>query len=113
MKWAGRFQWECIMSAEKGFYSIIQYCPDLWRGEAANVGVVLFQPESRQMSVKLSDTLARVKHFRYLELSDKAQQGTLTAAERGELEDYLDVDDLLMMLQAKARASLAPENSTN
>jgi hypothetical protein len=51
--------------------------------------------------------------LRYLELSDKAQQGTLTAAEKVELEEYLDVDDLLMMLQAKARASLTPANSTN
>ena len=50
---------------------------------------------------------------RYLELSEKAQQGTLTGTERMELEEYLDVDDLLMMLRAKAHASLAPEGSTN
>lgn len=29
----------------KGYYSIIQYCPDLSRFEAANVGVLLFCPE--------------------------------------------------------------------
>jgi len=51
--------------------------------------------------------------LRYLELSGKAQQGTLTTAERLELDEYLDVDDLLMMFQAKARASLTAENSTN
>lgn len=50
---------------------------------------------------------------RSIELSDKAQQGTLTETERAELEEYLDVDDLLMMVQAKARASLPREASAN
>jgi len=43
---------------------------------------------------------------RYQELSAKAQEGALSAAERSELEDYLNVDDLLIMLKAKAEASL-------
>ena len=43
---------------------------------------------------------------RYLGLSAKAQEGGLSAAERSELEDYLNVDDLLIMLKAKAEASL-------
>jgi len=30
------------MTAHKGYYSVIQYCPDLGRFEAANVGVLLF-----------------------------------------------------------------------
>jgi hypothetical protein len=47
--------------------------------------------------------------LRYLELSDKAQQGTLAVAERAELEEYLDVNDLLMVLQATALASLTPD----
>jgi hypothetical protein len=47
--------------------------------------------------------------LRYKELSAKAQEGTLTAEERTILEDYLDVNDLLMFLKAKARASLASQ----
>jgi hypothetical protein len=47
---------------------------------------------------------------RYEEFSSKAQDGTLTAEERAILEDYLDVNDLLMFLKAKARASLASQN---
>ena len=46
---------------------------------------------------------------RYKELSTKAQAGTLTAEERAILEDYLNVNDLLMFLKAKARASLASQ----
>ena len=33
------------MKPSKGYYSLIQYCPDLGRLEAANVGVLLFCPE--------------------------------------------------------------------
>ncbi|MBV8076429.1 MAG: hypothetical protein JO284_08530 [Planctomycetaceae bacterium] len=38
--------------------------------------------------------------------SAKAQEGTLTKAERAELEEYLRVSDLLALLQSKARLSL-------
>lgn len=48
---------------------------------------------------------------RYEVLSYKAQDGKLSAAERAELEDYLNVDDLLMILKAKAEASLHEQNS--
>ena len=40
-------------------------------------------------------------------LSAKASEGTLTAIERAELEEYIRVDDFLAILHAKARASLA------
>jgi hypothetical protein len=33
------------MNPTTGYYSLIQYCPDAAREEAANVGVVLFCPE--------------------------------------------------------------------
>jgi hypothetical protein len=43
---------------------------------------------------------------RYEKLSYKAQDGNLTTSERSQLEDYLNVNDLLMILKAKAEASL-------
>ncbi|HET6251003.1 MAG TPA: hypothetical protein VFE47_25160 [Tepidisphaeraceae bacterium] len=47
---------------------------------------------------------------RYKKLSYKAQQGSLTPKERGELEDYVNVGDLLMVMKAKAEASLRKES---
>jgi hypothetical protein len=32
------------MPTTRGFFSIVQFCPDLDRGECANVGVVLVVP---------------------------------------------------------------------
>jgi len=45
-------------------------------------------------------------HARYQQLSDKAQEGTLTEKEKAELDDLLTANDVLMILQSKARASL-------
>ena len=45
-------------------------------------------------------------HARYERLSAKASEGALSEAERAELEEYLDVNDFLTIIKAKARASL-------
>lgn len=37
----------------KGYYCLIQYCPDFSRAEAANVGLVLFQPEPNATAVRI------------------------------------------------------------
>lgn len=41
----------------QGYYSLIQYCPDFSRAEAANVGVLLFQPEPALTAVRIVDDL--------------------------------------------------------
>ncbi len=47
----------------KGYYSLIQYCPDLSRLEAANLGVVLFCPEAHFLAGRTTDAVRRVRHF--------------------------------------------------
>ncbi len=42
------------------------------------------------------------------ELSEKAQLGTLSLDEQDELDDLVLANDVLMILQAKARSSLRP-----
>lgn len=46
------------------------------------------------------------QHARMAELSARAQAGSLTDGERRELEGFLNVSDLLAVLQSKARQSL-------
>jgi hypothetical protein len=43
------------MAAMKGFFSIVQFCPDLDRGECVNVGAVLVVPEVSFLGVQFSD----------------------------------------------------------
>ena len=45
-------------------------------------------------------------HARYEELSAKAQEGALSPDERAELEDFLNLNDLLIVLKTKAESSL-------
>jgi hypothetical protein len=49
---------------------------------------------------------------RYEKLSYKAQDGSLTEKERAELEDYVNINDLLIVLKAKAQASLRDQSPT-
>jgi len=43
-----------------GYYSVIQYCPDLSRLEAVNVGVLIFVPDTGRVSMKMSSTMRRL-----------------------------------------------------
>ena len=51
------------MNPARGYYSIIQYCPDLSRLEAANIGVLLFCPDRDFLEARTSSDNARIRHF--------------------------------------------------
>jgi hypothetical protein len=52
-------------------------------------------------------------HQRYQQLAEKAQAASLTDQERAELDDFLNVNDFLTIVQAKAKASLNGHESAN
>src|SRR5262249_55766133 len=51
------------MSPVKGYYSLIQYCPDLSRLEAANIGVLLFCPEPHFIDARTASSNQRIRRF--------------------------------------------------
>jgi hypothetical protein len=51
------------MSPITGYYSLIQYCPDAARDEAANVGVVLFCPEVGYLEARTASGNDRIRRF--------------------------------------------------
>lgn len=51
------------MNATKGYYCLVQYCPDIARAEAANVGVVLFAPDHGFIRARVSDNNKRIRKF--------------------------------------------------
>jgi hypothetical protein len=59
----------------------------------------------------LSLDFSPVEHARYEQLSNKAQDGSLTADQQLELDEFLSVNALLMILQSKARVSLKKHTS--
>jgi hypothetical protein len=51
------------MAGSKGYYSLIQYCPDRSRLEVANVGVMLFCPELRFLKISVAKGNDRVRRI--------------------------------------------------
>jgi len=63
-----------------------------------------FSPEHARYVLSLD--FSPEEHGVYASLSDKAQAGALSDQERADLDDFLTVNALLTILQAKARISL-------
>ena len=38
----------------RAFYSVVQYCPDRFRAETVNVGLVLLRPEPHALRVRMT-----------------------------------------------------------
>jgi hypothetical protein len=51
------------MKPAKGYYSLIQYCPDLSRLEAANIGVLLFCPDKLFLQARTVRGNKRIQKF--------------------------------------------------
>ena len=51
------------MGTSKGYYSLVQYCPDLSRMEAANIGVLLFSPDRQFLQAKMTSDNSRIRQF--------------------------------------------------
>lgn len=96
------------MSPMRALYSVVQYVPDDGRGEAANVGVLLYVPSNRWIDVKVSASLERVRQFfrpgrqelRRIELALDAFSDRMQLA-RGE---FSDESDLIQFCASRADA---------
>ena len=86
------------MKPIKGYYSLIQFCPDQSRLEAANVGVVLFCPELDFLEVRISGDNARIQKFFGKQAFDWSRVNSYKHGikERLEIEgkDFRNVEDL-------------------
>jgi hypothetical protein len=51
------------MKPTKGYYSLIQFCPDMSRLEAANIGVVLYCPDLSFLEVRMAGDNSRAQRF--------------------------------------------------
>lgn len=90
----------------KGYFSLIQYCPDLGRLEAANVGVLLFCPERQFLKAITVRTNARIRRFFGAEGHDwerinSFKQGIVERIER-EGRDVATLDDLQRFIAQRA-----------
>lgn len=86
------------MADNRGYSSLIQYCPDYSRLEVANIDVALFCPELRFLKARMAnggDRIRRFFHDRKLHLA-RIEEKKAAIAERIELArtDLITLEDL-------------------
>lgn len=86
-----------------GYYSIIQFCPDVGRMEVVNVGVVLYLPDSKRLLVSITNTLQRIIRF-FGENTDMERIPNLIAsvASRLSLFENMTRDELEQYITSRA-----------
>lgn len=94
------------MEISKGYYCLIQYCPDLSRLEAANIGVVLCCPERGFLRAKIAQDNDRIRRFFGSEDNDWTQINAIKNAIVNRLEvtgtDFKTIDDLTTFISTRA-----------
>jgi hypothetical protein len=94
------------MNLKNGFYSVVQYCPDRSRLEAANVGVLLSCPELTYLEARMSQGNDRVRRFFSGENVDldglDAAKRALTNRLRVNREAFGSLDDLVAFVDSRA-----------
>jgi hypothetical protein len=94
------------MNATKGYYCLVQYCPDIARAEAANVGVVLFSPEHKFIRARMSESIRRIRRFFGEDVEGYHHLNAMkeALAKRLEVEkaDFLTLDDLQNFVGTRA-----------
>ncbi len=94
------------MSSTKGYYSIIQYCPDPSRLEAVNIGVALFCPELRFLRAQFGRRKTRVRQlfgrqdWEFVNL----QQAAIEARLAREQEAFEKLEDFEAYVSRRANA---------
>lgn len=94
------------MNATKGFFSLVQFCPDLSRLEAANVGVILLAPHHGFIKARMATGNDRVRRFfgpdaRGLESINFMKQALATRIEV-ERDQLKSVEDLQRFAEQQA-----------
>jgi Protein of unknown function (DUF3037) len=94
------------MESSKGYYSLIQYCPDLARLEAANIGVILFCPELKFIRAKVAQGNDRIRRFFGSQDDDWTQINAVknTIVNRLEVtgKEFKSLDDLTNFIATRA-----------
>lgn len=92
----------------KGYYSILQFVPDLERSEGANIGVVLFCPERRFLDVQVSHNNDRVRHFFGGQNFDlqriDSMKSNFTDRVRNSLKSIVSGDDFRLFIDTRANS---------
>jgi hypothetical protein len=90
----------------KGYFCIVQYCPDIARQEAANVGVLLFSPEHQFLGARMSPDNKRELRF-FKTVADQpghlaTMKNALLERLRIERDEFRSLEDLQRFVNTRA-----------
>jgi hypothetical protein len=74
----------------RGFYSVVQYCPDRFRAEAVNVGVVLLCVDPHAVRVRITDNYDRVRRLFHISKPELKNLRLTTHGMCGRIEKSTD-----------------------
>ncbi len=99
-----------MSTAARGYYSLIQHCPNRSRLESANVGVVLFSPTKDYLGARLSQGNDRLRRFFKGEQLDlnavNAAKRAIFERLRVGRESFQTLDDLQQFVDTRANSLL-------
>ena len=94
------------MNSHRAYYSIIQFCPDRGRAEAANLGVLLLCPELGFAQARMSPSNHRIKQFFGSESFDAKRLQLMKRAIEVQVREKYDwsqgLDDLNRFISSRA-----------
>lgn len=94
------------MEAARGYYCLIQYCPDPSRAEAATIGVVLFCPDRHFIGAKIAASNDRVRRFFGRKSFDpkrlNVQKRSFGSRIRQHAEQFNTLEDLQLFIATRA-----------
>ncbi len=94
------------MNPATGYYCLIQYCPDLSRLEAANIGVILYCPERRFIRAKTAHGNDRIRRFFGSQDNDWTQINAMKNSIENRLEvashHFRSLEDLTSFISTRA-----------
>lgn len=101
------------MASQRAFYSVVQYCPDRFRAEAVNVGLVLLCTEPHGLRVRMTQKHDRVRKLFALarpELKNlKFSTDGLLSQMKNSAEDFCTPEDLAAFAASRANDLLLTE----
>src|SRR5581483_3419459 len=94
------------MTTYKGYYSVIQYCPDKTKLEVANMGVLLFCPELKFIDARLLNSNQKIRRFFGSGAFDNERLNFVKESIRTRVSldknRFNDLEDLMKFVQTRA-----------
>jgi hypothetical protein len=90
------------MSHNRGYYSLIQFCPDSSRLEGVNVGVLLYSINEKRLEVLISQSNQRIRRFFGNQDWNLVNRAKLSIENQLRSQQFLDINELESFISRRA-----------